>query len=125
MPQSGAPAAAPATACVCPCQAGDCRACAESLASVTMDVARAQLLINSLMGLLQGSCPACRTRTLDAALAAAVRARMGLGPEDFAKVRPVARLLVLGIVTTGSSMGVPAWPLTEAAVKEAGLEVPK
>jgi len=90
-----------------------------------MDVARAQLLINSLMGLLQGSCPACRTRTLDAALAAAVRARMGLGPEDFAKVRPVARLLVLGIVTTGSSMGVPAWPLTEAAVKEAGLEVPK
>lgn len=125
MPQSEAPAAARATVCVCPCQAGDCKGCAEGLASVTMEIAKAQLLINSLMGLLQGSCPACRTRTLDAALAATVRGRMGLGPDDFAKARPVARLLVLGIVATGSSMGVTAWPLTEAAVKEAGLEVPK
>jgi len=125
MPQSEAPAVALATACVCPCQAGDCKGCADSLAAVTLDIARAQLLINSLMGLLQGACPACRTKRLDGALAAAVRSRMGLGPEDFAKARPLARLLVLGIVTTGTSMGVPAWPLTEAAVKEAALEVPK
>lgn len=126
MPDATAPAAAPATACVCPCQAGDCKACAESLALVTMEIAKAQLVINSLMGVLQGSCPACRARTLDSALAAAVRGLVdALGPEDFAKVRPVARLLVLGIVTTGSSLGVPAWPMTEAAVKEAGLEAPK
>lgn len=125
MPEATAPAAAPATACVCPCQAGDCKGCAASLISVVFDVARAQLLINSLMGLLQGACPSCRAMVLDAALAAAVRARMGLGPEDFALVRPVARLLVLGIVTTGTTMGVAAWPLTEAAVKEAALEVPK